>query len=161
MKEQIFLLTAELKFLGRALYLKIFNLQFNFLYMQQKGFSVILSDMCPSVSGITTKDAALSAELGMKALDVAVGLTVTAQPTEETQQELQQGDSVSSSGSDDNGVLKPGGHLVIKLLESEDVQGEKKPFMNQIIQIIYLHLLISFSENMFIYIFSYLFVCRD
>lgn len=41
--------------------------------MQQKPFSVILSDMCPLVSGITTRDAALSVELGMQALDLAVG----------------------------------------------------------------------------------------
>ncbi|KAM1445301.1 hypothetical protein ACFX2I_041353 [Malus domestica] len=53
---------------------------------QQKGFSVVLSDMCPLVSGISSKDAALSLEL------------------------------------DDNGVLRRGGNLVIKLLESEDVQ---------------------------------------
>ncbi|KAM1445300.1 hypothetical protein ACFX2I_041353 [Malus domestica] len=52
----------------------------------QKGFSVVLSDMCPLVSGISSKDAALSLEL------------------------------------DDNGVLRRGGNLVIKLLESEDVQ---------------------------------------
>lgn len=38
--------------------------------MQQKPFSVILSDMCPLVSGITTRDAALSVELGMQALDL-------------------------------------------------------------------------------------------
>ena len=41
--------------------------------MQQKQFSVILLDMCPLVSGITTRDAALSVELGMQALDLAVG----------------------------------------------------------------------------------------
>lgn len=85
------------------------------LYFQEKGFSVILSDMCPVVSGITTKDAALSVELGRRALSLAVG-------------------KVSLSGSADDsddrepdaneaGVLRRGGNLVIKLLESEDVQG--------------------------------------
>ncbi|KAL6980553.1 hypothetical protein U1Q18_022194 [Sarracenia purpurea var. burkii] len=80
---------------------------------QQQGFSVMLSDMCPLVSGITTKDAALSAELGMRALDLAVG-------DASIRREEQSNDPGSSS--DDSGVLKPGGHLVIKLLESEDVR---------------------------------------
>jgi 23S rRNA U2552 (ribose-2'-O)-methylase RlmE/FtsJ len=35
---------------------------------QERGFSVILSDMCPAVSGITTKDEAISCELGMRAV---------------------------------------------------------------------------------------------
>lgn len=82
--------------------------------VQQLGFSVILSDMCHSVSGITTRDAALSAELGMRALDLAVGQA-----------------AISQSPNDDDGgpnesrpgVLRHGGHLVIKLLESEDAQG--------------------------------------
>lgn len=78
------------------------------------GFSVVLSDMCPSVSGISTKDAALSAELGMRALDLAVGQAViTKSPDDEG------GDEESRRG-----VLKHGGHLVIKLLESEDAQGK-------------------------------------
>ncbi|KAK1355319.1 FtsJ domain-containing protein [Heracleum sosnowskyi] len=84
----------------------------------QKGFSVILSDMCPLVSGISTRDAALSAELGMKALDLAVGGAALAPTRDTTEGEIQ---SVSSSCSpEDDGVLKPGGHLIIKLLESED-----------------------------------------
>ncbi|XP_073127138.1 uncharacterized protein [Henckelia pumila] len=74
---------------------------------QHKGFSVILSDMCPPVSGITSRDSALSAELGMQAINLAVGTDALARP--ETQ----------SSGS---GVLQLGGHLVVKLLESEDVK---------------------------------------
>ncbi|KAG6734846.1 hypothetical protein I3842_01G290700 [Carya illinoinensis] len=78
----------------------------------QKGFSVILSDMCPLVSGITTRDAALSVELGMRALDLAVG--GAALPDEKL--------DGSISDTDNNGLLHPGGHLVIKLLESEDVQ---------------------------------------
>jgi 23S rRNA U2552 (ribose-2'-O)-methylase RlmE/FtsJ len=40
---------------------------------QERGFSVILSDMCPAVSGITTKDEAISCELGMRALSLAIG----------------------------------------------------------------------------------------
>ncbi|KAL7253190.1 hypothetical protein ACSBR1_007676 [Camellia fascicularis] len=85
---------------------------------QQLGFSVILSDMCPLVSGITTKDAALSAELGMRALDLAVGGTAI---SDDIIQREGQSDG-SDSNPDDRGVLKPGGHLIIKLLESEDVQ---------------------------------------
>ncbi|KAF3433683.1 hypothetical protein FNV43_RR24786 [Rhamnella rubrinervis] len=82
----------------------------------QKGFSVVLSDMCPSVSGITTTDSALSVELGMRALDLAVGGAALAPsdgsfPMDE-----------NSDGSDDDGVLQNGGHLLIKLLESEDMK---------------------------------------
>ncbi|XP_038680181.1 ribosomal RNA large subunit methyltransferase E isoform X2 [Tripterygium wilfordii] len=86
----------------------------------QKGFSVILSDMCPLVSGITTKDAALSMELGMRALNLAVGGAAAAQPDDDIQGDNQI--DVMGSDMDDTGVLRPGGHLVIKLLESEDVQ---------------------------------------
>ncbi|CAH2072815.1 unnamed protein product [Thlaspi arvense] len=79
---------------------------------QQMGFSVVLSDMCHSVSGITTRDAALSAELGMRALDLAVGQAAISQSPDD------------SGGEEESrcGVLKHGGHLVIKLLESEDAQ---------------------------------------
>ncbi|XP_028082766.1 uncharacterized protein LOC114284095 isoform X3 [Camellia sinensis] len=87
---------------------------------QQLGFSVILSDMCPLVSGITTKDAALSAELGMRALDLAVGGTAI---LDDIIQRERQSDG-SDSSPDDRGVLKRGGHLIIKFLESEDVQVE-------------------------------------
>ncbi|XP_057523453.1 uncharacterized protein LOC130803268 [Amaranthus tricolor] len=83
----------------------------------KKGFSVILSDMCPLVSGIKTKDAALSAELGMRALDLAVGSAVLAQDAE-TKEENDE----PSVPKDDNGILLPGGNLVIKLLESEDMR---------------------------------------
>lgn len=89
--------------------------------MQQKGFSVILSDMCPLVSGITSKDAALSLELGRQALDLAVGGAALAHPKNEIQMEASNDGAITSS--DVNGVLRRGGHLVIKLLESEDVQG--------------------------------------
>ncbi|XP_061973760.1 uncharacterized protein LOC133695823 isoform X4 [Populus nigra] len=83
----------------------------------QKGFSVVLSDMCPLVSGITTRDAALSAELGMQALGLAVGRAAAAH-VDEIRTDRLLNDSVCTA--DDNGILQPGGHLVIKLLESED-----------------------------------------
>lgn len=73
--------------------------------------------MCPSVSGITSRDAALSAELGMRAIDLAVGRPAV-DHTENPSQELQ---SYSSASVD--GVLRPGGHLIVKLLESEDNKG--------------------------------------
>ncbi|KAL2317223.1 hypothetical protein Fmac_031099 [Flemingia macrophylla] len=87
----------------------------------EKGFSVVLSDMCPSVSGITTKDAALSFELAMRALDLALG------------------DRIHGPGADDDddgggGVLRVGGHLVVKLLESEDakeINHISKPFFKK------------------------------
>ncbi|OMO59048.1 hypothetical protein CCACVL1_25147 [Corchorus capsularis] len=85
---------------------------------QKKGFSVILSDMCPPVSGISTRDAALSMELGMRALDLAVGRAAQLMDDNfETEGEL------CATGPDDNGVLQSRGHLVIKLLESEDIKG--------------------------------------
>ncbi|OMO96791.1 hypothetical protein COLO4_15080 [Corchorus olitorius] len=84
---------------------------------QKKGFSVILSDMCPPVSGISTRDAALSMELGMRALDLAVGRA--AQLMDDNFQT--EGESCAT-GPDDNGILQSRGHLVIKLLESEDIK---------------------------------------
>lgn len=81
----------------------------------------MLSDMCPLVSGITSRDAALSAELGMRAIDLAVGRAAVDHTENNASQEVQ---SVSSgSASDIDGLLQPGGHLIIKLLESEDVKG--------------------------------------
>lgn len=88
---------------------------------QQRGFSVVLSDMCPLVSGITTTDAALSAELGMRALEVAVGRSALGHMDGDIQMDGQS--KPSACASDEEGVLRPGGHLVIKLLESEDTQG--------------------------------------
>ncbi|XP_021749576.1 uncharacterized protein LOC110715315 [Chenopodium quinoa] len=79
----------------------------------KKGFSVILSDMCPLVSGIKSKDAALSAELGMRALDLAVGSVALAQEDAEPDMKEE---------ADDKGILLPGGNLVIKLLEGEDMK---------------------------------------
>lgn len=71
-----------------------------------KGYSVLVSDMCPSVSGDRSKDAALSAELGMCALHLALG-------------QSEADDSIPETG----GILLPGGSLVIKLLEGEESQG--------------------------------------
>lgn len=87
---------------------------------KQKGFSVILSDMCPLVSGIRARDAALSAELGMRTLELALGEAVLVQSDDSVEQKEQS----DGSGSDPehHGILLPGGHLVVKLLESEDVK---------------------------------------
>ncbi|KAF5799982.1 putative 23S rRNA (uridine(2552)-2'-O)-methyltransferase [Helianthus annuus] len=84
---------------------------------EKKGFSVVLSDMCPLVSGITTRDSALSMELGMRALDLALGGSKLPDvPLEDGQTEKQ------LNKEDDVGILKPGGHLIVKLLESEDTK---------------------------------------
>ncbi|CAA7406337.1 unnamed protein product [Spirodela intermedia] len=80
---------------------------------QGRGFSVILSDMCPPVSGISSKDAALSCELGARALSLAIGSAEL--PSFDGAVE---GESYLGGGS--GGVLRAGGNLVIKLLESED-----------------------------------------
>lgn len=85
---------------------------------QARGFSVILSDMCPSLSGITTKDAALSCQLAARAISLAVG-PATAAAAAQIQHFL----SATDQDADDAGVLRRGGNLVIKLLESEDVPG--------------------------------------
>lgn len=92
--------------------------------LQKKGFSVILSDMCPPVSGITTKDAAISVELGMRALDLAVG-RAAASACPDNAKTIDGMSDGSTIGADDDGLLLPGGHLLIKLLESEDIKGEK------------------------------------
>ncbi|KAL5569063.1 hypothetical protein UlMin_025638 [Ulmus minor] len=94
-------------------------------FSPQKGFSVILSDMCPPVSGIRDKDSAISVELGMRALDIAVGGAALAHACNSIPGEDKLELSVVSSSNDnkDNGgVLQKGGHLVIKLLESEDMR---------------------------------------
>ncbi|XP_048325681.1 uncharacterized protein LOC107413450 isoform X3 [Ziziphus jujuba] len=88
--------------------------------LKKKGFSVILSDMCPLVSGIRDKDSALSVELGLRALDLAVGQAALTHSDGSFQMEDNFDSSIACS--DDNGVLQQGGHLLIKLLESEDMQ---------------------------------------
>ncbi|XP_027110970.1 uncharacterized protein [Coffea arabica] len=94
--------------------------QIRALSPKQKGFSVILSDMCPLVSGIRARDAALSAELGMRTLELAVGEAGLVQADDSIEQKEQS--DVSGSDPEHRGILLPGGHLVVKLLESEDVK---------------------------------------
>ncbi|KAJ1389406.1 SANT/Myb domain [Sesbania bispinosa] len=96
--------------------------QLRALSPKQKGFSVILSDMCPLVSGITTKDAALSLELGMRALELAVGRVASSVYADDGNDDNREEQSDNPSGSDDKGVLQVGGNLIIKLLESEDTK---------------------------------------
>ncbi|KAG8390852.1 hypothetical protein BUALT_Bualt01G0126700 [Buddleja alternifolia] len=103
--------------------------QLRALSPQQKGFSVILSDMCPLVSGITSRDAALSAELGMRAIDLAVGRAALDRTENKGSDVAASDTSGSSSDTDGDGVLQRGGHLIIKLLESEDVKGRLRPFL--------------------------------
>lgn len=65
---------------------------------------MILSDMCPPVSGITTTDSAISFELGMRVLDIAVGRGASAQ-----MEGYKEGLATCSNEEDDNGVLQKGG----------------------------------------------------
>lgn len=97
--------------------------------------------MCPLVSGISTRDAALSAELGMRALDLAVGGTALT-PTRDTTNGEIQSDS-SNCNPEDDGVLKSGGHLIIKLLESEDNKG--RDFLYRALFNFWCKFLISYS----------------
>ena len=95
---------------------------------------MILSDMCPLVSGITTRDAALSVELGMRALDLAVGKASSLYSDDCNKED--QGDDPSNS--DNSGVLHVGGHLILKLLESEDIKGGSSssfPYSRQVIEL--------------------------
>ncbi|ONM10956.1 FtsJ-like methyltransferase family protein [Zea mays] len=88
---------------------------------QERGFSVILSDMCPPVSGITTKDGAISCELGMRALSLAVGkIKLKDSNYSDT---LEKYLSSTEPESDEDGVLRRGGNLVVKFLENEDISG--------------------------------------
>nr|XP_029144835.1 uncharacterized protein LOC112710782 [Arachis hypogaea] len=99
-------------------------IKFWLLTFQQKGFSVILSDMCPLVSGMTTKDAALSVELRMRALDLAVGRRAAFSvytDGDDNQEGEQSHDDPSTLAK--TGVLQVGRNLLIKLLESENAKG--------------------------------------
>ncbi|TVU44368.1 hypothetical protein EJB05_03805, partial [Eragrostis curvula] len=89
---------------------------------QERGFSVILSDMCPPVSGITPKDEAISCELGMRALSLAIG-KIKVKKESDYSEILEKYQSSTEPDPDDNGVLRRGGSLVIKFLENEDVPG--------------------------------------
>lgn len=86
------------------------------------GFSVILSDMCPSVSGIGSKDAALSSELGLKALRLAVGSRIKYASADGCDGQF----GLERCCDGEHGLLLPGGSLVIKLLEGEESQGFPK-----------------------------------
>lgn len=88
---------------------------YSLFVVQHMGFSVVLSDMCHSVTGINSRDAALSAELGMRALNLAVGQAAISKSLDD--------DDCGGDEESRVGVLRHGGHLVIKLLESEDAQG--------------------------------------
>ncbi|KAF3778670.1 Ribosomal RNA large subunit methyltransferase E [Nymphaea thermarum] len=84
-----------------------------------RGFSVILSDMCPSVSGITMKDTILSGELAKRALLLAIGRNRLS-GLDEYSFLFESEDA--SRDDPDAGVLQPKGNLVMKLLESEENQ---------------------------------------
>ncbi|XP_031488679.1 uncharacterized protein LOC116256451 [Nymphaea colorata] len=84
-----------------------------------KGFSVILSDMCPSVSGISMKDTILSGELAKRALLLAIGRNRLS-GLDEYSFLFESEDA--SRDDPDAGVLQPKGNLVMKLLESEENQ---------------------------------------
>ncbi|OQU90713.1 hypothetical protein SORBI_3001G033000 [Sorghum bicolor] len=88
---------------------------------QERGFSVILSDMCPPVSGITTKDGAISCELGMRALSLAVGKIKLKES--DYSEILEKYLSSTEPDPDEDGVLRRGGNLVMKFLENEDISG--------------------------------------
>ncbi|GJM97092.1 hypothetical protein PR202_ga13993 [Eleusine coracana subsp. coracana] len=89
---------------------------------KERGFSVVLSDMCPAVSGITTKDEAISCELGMRALSLAIG-KIKLKEGSDYSATIEKYQSSTEPDPDDNGVLRRGGSLVIKFLENEDVPG--------------------------------------
>lgn len=89
---------------------------------QERGFSVILSDMCPVVSGITTKDEAISCELGMRALSLAIG-KIKLKESADYSITMEKFQSSTGPDPDEDGVLRRGGNLVIKFLENEDVPG--------------------------------------
>ncbi|VAI24253.1 unnamed protein product [Triticum turgidum subsp. durum] len=89
---------------------------------QERGFSVILSDMCPVVSGITTRDEAISCELGMRALSLAVG-KIKFKESADYRETMERFQSSTGPDPDEDGVLRRGGSLVIKFLENEDIPG--------------------------------------
>eukprot|EP00850_Spirogloea_muscicola_P006893 SM000033S12414 [mRNA] locus=s33:815495:817070:- [translate_table: standard] len=82
-----------------------------------KGFSTVLSDMCPPLSGMSASDIAVSKALGQRALELALGSSayIRALGATDTLQEAQ----------DHHGVLNAGGSLVMKLLEGAGTQDFK------------------------------------
>lgn len=83
---------------------------------------MILSDMCPVVSGITTRDEAISCELGMRALSLAVG-KIKFKESADYSATMERFQSSMGPDPDEDGVLRRGGSLVIKFLENEDIPG--------------------------------------
>ncbi|GLJ49353.1 hypothetical protein SUGI_1043640 [Cryptomeria japonica] len=97
------------------------------LLPQGKGYSVILSDMCPPVSGIRAKDTTLSCELGMRALTLALGEIRLAAAKKAVDSSLEAEEApVYLEPDAREGMLQSGGNLVIKLLECEESQGFPK-----------------------------------
>ncbi|CAN6442729.1 unnamed protein product [Victoria cruziana] len=86
-----------------------------------RGFSVILCDMCPSVSGITMKDTILSGELATRALILAIG---SGRLSGLDDYSFLFDSEDAPTADSDAGVLLPRGNLVIKLLESEENQSK-------------------------------------
>jgi hypothetical protein len=81
--------------------------------------------MCPVVSGITTKDEAISCELGMRAISLAVG-KIKVRESADYSETMEKFQSSTDPDPDEDGVLRRGGNLVIKFLENEDVPGYMK-----------------------------------
>lgn len=107
--------------------MKLLSKQLKGFSPQGKGYSVILSDMCPLVSGIRTKDTALSCELGTRALTLALGeICVEAARKEDDSSAGDEVEPLYLKSEAQEGILNLGGSLVIKLLECEDSQGFPK-----------------------------------
>uniref|UniRef100_A0A453MAE3 rRNA methyltransferase 2, mitochondrial n=2 Tax=Aegilops tauschii subsp. strangulata TaxID=200361 RepID=A0A453MAE3_AEGTS len=100
----------------------LMKLQARAMSPQERGFSVILSDMCPVVSGITTRDEAISCELGMRALSLAVG-KIKVKESADYRETMERFQTSTGPDPDEDGVLRRGGSLVIKFLENEDIPG--------------------------------------
>uniref|UniRef100_A0A453MAE9 rRNA methyltransferase 2, mitochondrial n=1 Tax=Aegilops tauschii subsp. strangulata TaxID=200361 RepID=A0A453MAE9_AEGTS len=103
----------------------LMKLQARAMSPQERGFSVILSDMCPVVSGITTRDEAISCELGMRALSLAVG-KIKVKESADYRETMERFQTSTGPDPDEDGVLRRGGSLVIKFLENEDIPGFNK-----------------------------------
>lgn len=130
--------------------------QLRALSPQGKGYSVILSDMCPPVSGIHTKDTALSCELGTRALTLALG-----------EIDLEDANNASSTLKDEKahgyaqrgaceGMLQLQGSLVIKFLECEESQGFPKFCKNHFRKVSWLRPKATRSSSREIYL-----ICQD
>ena len=70
-----------------------------------QGFNVVMSDMCHATTGISAADAARSRHLAERACVVALG----------------------SLGEGTDGVLVPGGNLLVKILEVRAAQSSRTP----------------------------------